>query len=151
MLSLAGGLAWGDPALRSNVGWAIMVVFYLLATALNFALGYGLRSLKPWARWTETALLSIQMVTLIIGVMGALALGIPPLMLGYLVMGLIVGYILYLLLSPKGSVVFSPAYKEIIARTPHIKYRTSLILKIVLVLFVSLIGMAIVGAILSSR
>jgi hypothetical protein len=151
VLSLAGGLAWGDPALRSSVGRTIMVVFYLFAIALNFALGYGLRSLKPWARWTETALLSIQMVTLIVGVMGALALGIPPLMLGYLVMGLIVGYILYLLLSPKGSVVFSPAYKEIIARTPHIKYRTSLILKIVLALFVSLIGMAIVGAILSSR
>ena len=33
--------------------------------------------------------------------------------------------------------VFSPAYKEIIARTPHIKYRTSLILKIALVIFVA--------------
>ena len=50
---------------------------------------------------------------------------------------LIVGYILYLMLSEKGSVVFSPAYKEIIARTPHIKYRTSLILKIALAVFVS--------------
>ena len=92
------------------------------------------------------------MVTLIIGLMGALATrAFLPVTLGYLVMGLIVGYILYLLLSPKGSVVFSPAYKEIIAQTPHIKYRTSLILKIVLVLFVSLIGLAIVGAIISTR
>jgi hypothetical protein len=45
---------------------------------------------------------------------------------------LIAGYILYLLLSPKGAVVFSRPTREIIARTPHVKYRTSPILKVAL-------------------
>ena len=128
------------------------MVVYLLATALNFALGSGLRGLKPWARWTETALCRSRCSFVVLGSIGASLTGdIRRRSLPSLVGLLIVGYILYLLLSQKGSVVFSPAYKEIIARTPHIKYKTSLILKVVLVIFVSVIGLAILGAILSRR
>jgi hypothetical protein len=53
---------------------------------------------------------------------------------------------LCLLVSSKASTIFSPEYKAIIAQTPHIKYRTSLMLKIVLALFVAIIVLAIAAA-----
>jgi hypothetical protein len=56
-----------------------------------------------------------------------------PFLLGMMI---IPGYILYLLLSPKGSMVFSPEYWEAIERTPHIKYKTSWLLKGCLILFI---------------
>jgi Ca2+/Na+ antiporter len=50
--------------------------------------------------------------------------------------GTVIGaYILYLLLGAKGKVVFSPEYQEVIAQTPHIRYRTSKWVWILLILF----------------
>ena len=148
---LLGGVPGGPADRIGRMLFGGLVVGYSLATALNVALGHGLRGLRPWARWTETFLLSLQVIFVVLVSIGALLTGefaeIAPSLIGML----IVGYLLYLLLSEKGSMVFSPAYKEIIARTPHIKYRTSLIVKIALVVLVSVIGLAILGAILSMR
>ena len=41
--------------------------------------------------------------------------------------------------------------RDMIARTPHIKYKTSCILKFALLFFVALIALAIFGAIMSRR
>ena len=68
-------------------------------------------------------------------------------MIGILFGSAILGYILYLLLSAKATTIFSAEYKTIIAQTPHIKYRTSLVVKIVLVLFVAVIVLAVVGGV----
>ena len=55
-------------------------------------------------------------------------------------MGTLIGfYMLYLLLSKKGTMVFSPEYKEIIAQTPHMKYKTSPVVWIALGLIVAAI------------
>jgi len=67
-----------------------------------------------------------------------------------LVGSLIPGYILYMMVSAKGSMVFSPEYKAIILKTPHVKYKTSLIVKIFLAILLLVIGLAGVGAIMSS-
>ncbi len=56
-------------------------------------------------------------------------------------------YALYLLCSSKGSVVFSPAYQQVISETPEIKYRTSIVTWILLFL---LITVFIVAAIYNS-
>lgn len=151
LFMLFGGMSGGaaEPGGRMLLGG--LLILYFGMTALNFALGKGLRGLKPWARWTDTALLSLQAIFAVLGSINALITGQFPAMIPSLIGLLIVGYILYLLLSQKGTVVFSPAYKEIIARTPHIKYRTSLLLKIVLALLVAMIGLMIVGALLSRR
>ena len=72
-----------------------------------------------------------------------------PIVIGYGFGGLIIGYILYLLLSPKGSMVFSDEYKEIIARTPHIRYKSSclMVFLIVFVVVLVVIGLfAFIGA-----
>lgn len=66
-------------------------------------------------------------------------------LLGIPIGTLISAYILYLLLSEKGKVVFSPEYKAIIAATPHIRYRTSIIVWIFLILLIVVVLLAIVG------
>ncbi len=47
--------------------------------------------------------------------------------------------------------VFSPEYREIIARTPHIRYKTSWIVKLFLIILVTVLIMAVVGGIFSAR
>ena len=67
-------------------------------------------------------------------------------LLGIPIGTLISGYILYLLWSAKGNVVFTPEYQRVIQATPHIKYKTSIIIWILLGLVVSLIVIGIVFA-----
>ena len=54
-------------------------------------------------------------------------------------------YIFYLLFSQKGTMVFSAAYKEIIAATPHIKYKTSIVIWILLALVVLFFLVVVAG------
>lgn len=72
------------------------------------AVGFGLQKLKPWARWTAVVLSAIGL-------------------LGFPVGTLISIYFLYLLLTEKSSTVFSPEYQQIIAQTPHVKYKTPMV------------------------
>lgn len=44
------------------------------------------------------------------------------------------GWILYLLLSAKGNMVFSDAYREVIEATPQVKTRTHIVVWVILVL-----------------
>ena len=67
-------------------------------------------------------------------------------LLGFPIGTLINGYILYLFLSKKGRTIFAPAYQDVIAATPHVKYRTSIVIWIFLALLVGLILFAAVGA-----
>lgn len=100
-------------------------IAYLVFATLQGAAGYGLRRLRRWAK-------PIAVVFSIIGLL-AVPLGT-----------IISGYILYLLLSRKGSVVFSDHYQHVIAKTPEIRYKSSLL---VLVLLAVLITVAIVSII----
>ena len=92
--------------------------------------GLGLRRLRAWTR-------------IPVGILSGIGLlGIP---LGTLING----YILYLIFSTKGSRVFAPEYQTIIQQTPHIKYRTSLVVKIFLGFLLVVIGVIILAAILA--
>ncbi len=55
---------------------------------------------------------------------------------------LINGYILWLFFSDKGKTVFSDAYKDVIAATPHVKAKTSIVVWIFLAL---LLGLLVLG------
>jgi hypothetical protein len=67
-------------------------------------------------------------------------------LIGFPIGTLISAYILYLLLSQKGKVVFSDHYRQVIAQTPHIKYKTSIVVWILLGLVVALVALAILAA-----
>lgn len=86
---------------------------YIVLGVVSVIVGRGLRALKPWARTTSIVFAFIGL-------------------LGFPIGTLINGYILYLLLSEKGKRIFQPDYPEIVSATPHIKYRTSMVVWIVL-------------------
>ena len=107
-------------------GAVIVVLFVAMGVGQLFA-GWGVRALRPWARIVGCVLSAIGLVWVPIGT-------------------LINGYILYLLVSKKGRMIFSPEYQDIIAATPHVKYRMSIVVWIFLALLVGLILFAAFAA-----
>jgi hypothetical protein len=114
----------GSPHSIVGPGFAI---FFLLLAAGQVWVGLGLRKLRPWARIPS-------------GILSGFGL------LGFPLGTLINGYILYLLFSEKGKVVFSPEYQRVIQETPHLKYRTPVLVWILLALFLLLCGVISIGA-----
>jgi hypothetical protein len=90
---------------------------YLGLGGLSVAVARGLRKLQPWAR----------LVCIVLSAIG---------LLGFPLGTLINGYILYLVLSAQGKRVFEDDYPAIVAATPHIKYRTSVVTWVVLALLI---------------
>ena len=104
----------------------------LVAMAVGLGLaGWGVRKLRSWARALGSLLSGIGLLSFPVGT-------------------LINGYILYLLLSRKGRTVFSPAYQDVIAATPHIRYRTSIVVWIFLGLAVFLLVAAVAAPFVAS-
>jgi hypothetical protein len=111
----------GNVSLISFAGSALGA---LAVCAAYGAAGFGLRKFRPWARIVAT----------IIAVIG---------LIGFPIGTIISGYILYLMWNGKGRTIFTAAYQDVIAATPHVKYKTSIvvwiILGIVLLLLVALV------------
>ena len=97
--------------------------------ALFIATGIGVRQLRPWSRVASGIFAGIGLCS------------------GNLFGGLI----LYLLFSKKGAMVFSEPYREVIAVTPHIKYRTPLYLWILLGIVILLFAWLAVGVLSGPR
>ncbi|KAA5540639.1 hypothetical protein FYK55_19790 [Roseiconus nitratireducens] len=95
---------------------AVLLIYGALGVVQLYA-GLGLRKFRTGAR----------SIVAIFSALGLLAFPFGT---------LINGYILYLLLGRKGNVVFSPEYQEVRERTPHIKYKTPVVVKIFVVLLV---------------
>jgi len=93
---------------------------------LQLALGLGVRKFRPWSRWAAT----------ILATLGLLAFPI-----GTLINALVLGY----LLSKKGATVFSTDYQSVIAATPHVKPKTSIVVWIVLGVFILIIVLGLIG------
>ncbi|WP_367873363.1 hypothetical protein [Luteolibacter sp. Populi] len=135
-----GGAGLIIAAVGGNAGAAEVGLMVLLPALgiLGFWVGYGLRKLSPAARVVAGVLTGINLVLSIFG--------LPQSILAILINT----YILNLLFSKKGAMVFSAPYKEIIAATPHIKYKTSIVVWIVLGIFILVIlagvGIAIFGS-----
>jgi hypothetical protein len=128
-----------------------LIVGYSFSASLNYALGSGLRKLKPWARWTESVFMAIGLfVALLLCAIDLITQDYEELF-GSGLGGLFLAYLLYLLVSPKAAVVFSREYREVIEKTPHLKYRTSVLVKIAAALLLGLIGLAILGVAISGR
>ena len=117
-----------------------MMGLLIVLGILGFWVGHGIRKLNPGAR-------------IVAGVLTGLNLVLSLFALPASVVALLINtYILNLLFSKKGAMVFSAPYKDIIAATPHIKYKTSLAVWIILGIFVLVIvGGAIALFFSSSR
>jgi len=108
-----------------------MAAFYAVFGVVAVFLGYGFRRLKPWVKIPGTILSIIGLV------------GIP-------VGTLINGWILYLIHCKKGQTILSPGYQDIIAATPHVKYRRSvgdwIALGLILAMLLGIVGLLIFSA-----
>lgn len=127
----------------------IFGLVFLGGIGFNVALGLGLRGLKNWARWLEVVIIGLFLLARVL-MFGLIAVGGAGMVFGLLPLVmpvLILGYVLYLLLSAKGRVVFSPDYQEIIALTPHVKYKTSCLVKGLLWFLLALIVFGVAAAI----
>jgi len=107
------GLFFGAFATRTDPMMIGLAVVYLAIGPLMLFVARGVRTLRSWARTTTIVLAAIGL-------------------LGFPVGTLINGYILYLMLSKKGKRIFEDDYKDIIAATPHVKHRSSMLVWIVL-------------------
>ena len=139
----------GQPDPRLYMG--ISAVVMLISTLINAGMGYGLRNLQVWARWVTIVLSALTLLYFAVIVIGGGVVGgasiAGAIMLGLAIPALITGYIFYLVVGSKGAMVFSSEYREVIKQTPHIKYKTSLLIKIFLALIVGLIVLGIIAAI----
>ncbi len=131
-LSVLGGLIVLPLAVmeQAGVAYAFAGALLLVFGAFALAVAYAIRQLKPWAR---TACIVLSVIGL---------LDIP-------VGTLISGYILYLLLAAKGKRIFQPDYAGIVAATPHIRYRTSIVVWILLAILVAGVAAGILVPMLS--
>jgi hypothetical protein len=131
MLLGALGLTLGGATGGEAAGAAVVAVaagIYFVMGAVSLVVAYGIRRLRPWARYASIVLSAISL------------LGLP--------FGTIIGaYILYLLLSAKGRRIFAADYPDIVAATPDVKYRTSIVVWVAL----GLLLLLILAAVLSSR
>lgn len=134
LVGMFGAFAFGSSRGSSSVGGPemLMMGLFVLIGVTQFFAGWGLRKLRPWAKVPAAILAGVSMINIPIGT-------------------LIGGYILYLLFSAKGKVVLSPEYAEIIAQTPHIRYRTPRWIWITLIIVVLLIVVGIIFAVNPAR
>ncbi|MCW1921030.1 hypothetical protein OKA05_00595 [Luteolibacter arcticus] len=85
---------------------ATNLLFSVGLGTLQVISGIGLRRLQGWARIPAAIVAAVAMVSIPVGTL----VGV---------------YILYLLFTPKGSMVLSAEYRDIVILTPDIRYRTS--------------------------
>ena len=130
LLYYLGGIGVTLAALAGLVGAkdaSVGVTLLLIGLGVGqFFAGWGVRALRPWGRIVGCILSDIGLIGFPIGT-------------------LINGYILYLFLSKKGRTIFAPEYQDVIAATPHVKYRTSIIVWIFLALIVALVALAVLA------
>ena len=132
---------------------AIASVAALVGVAINAGLGYGLRHLQVWSRWVILVLAGLFTVMVVVGLV--VMAFIDPYFAGlgaavYSIPTLIAIYIFYLMYSAKGAMVFSPGYREVVRQTPHIRYRTSIVIKILLGLVIALISFGVIASIIAN-
>ncbi len=118
--------AWGQA--RVETGFAVIIGgIYLLIGGLQAYTALGLRRLNPVARRIAIALSCFGL-------------------LGFPIGTLISAYFLYLLLSEKGKMLFTPQYHAIVQQTPHVKYRTSILVWILVAILGTLFIVLMVAA-----
>jgi hypothetical protein len=126
LAALAGSNAGlGGLGVTGRAPLAFMGIFFVAFGAGLIFVGRALRQLRPWAR----------IAAIVIAFLGLL--NAPT--------GTLINiYILYLLFSEKGRRIFESDYPEIVAATPDVKAKTSIIVWV----FLGLLVFAILAAVL---
>ena len=133
--------------------WVGVAVWATIAV-VGFALGYGLRGLQAWARWLGIVFTAIALMgSLFSGLVWMVILPMSAILPLLVALGFAVAiqvYVFYLLVAPKANMVFSGEYHLVTLKTPEIRSRTSLIVKIGIGLVVALLVLGLIGMIADS-
>ncbi len=117
----------------------------LAVFALFCVIAIPLGALSVFYIWTEIKLRQLNPVSripaIVLSAIGLLAIPIGT---------LISAYFLWLVASEKGAFVLSEEYAEVRRATPHIKYKTSIVVWILLGVLVLLLGIGCIGSLLAS-
>lgn len=103
-------------------GLAITALF----VPVQFLVGYGLNQFKTWARITALVFAFLGLFVFPVGTVICII-------------------VIVLLLLKKNTMIFSPAYKEIVAATPHIKRKSSIVFKVALAFMALIILLVLAG------
>lgn len=114
------GMSYGGDRQVLAVGAAFLAI-----GVLCLFVAHGIGKLRRWTRIPVGILSGIGVLNIPFGT-------------------LINGYILWLFFSKKGTMVFSDEYQGIIERTPHIKYKTPVLVIIFGVLIIALLAGALI-------
>jgi len=141
---LVSGQAPDQPTARfQSLLLLALFAFYGAISGVCLALGFGLRRLQVWARWTAMVLSMLVLLYLLLTasvVLGFLPVPNPGGIAAFLLFfAAILGYVFYLLVTPQAGVVFSPEYRAVIAKTPEIRARTGRLVKIAVGLLIGVI------------
>jgi len=120
--------------LQGKLDAVIVLAFgfvYIGIGVLQIFVARGIRRLENWAR-IAVGVISIPGL-----------LGIP---LGTLISV----YFLYLCFSKKGEFVCSPHYRQVVANTPHIQYKTSIVVWIFVGLLVFVLGLGLLAGLIAA-
>ena len=125
-----------------GVGIVIIGAICLGFGALSFFVARGIRQFQPWARVTSIIFASLGVLS---------AFGAAATRTGAPVGIVINAYILYLLLSRKGRRIFESDYPQIVAATPDVKSKTSIVVWIAVIVLVLVVVGVIVAAMANRR
>ena len=120
---------------RSGILGVPEIILLLLVVAVGgfqIFVGYHLRKFQNWARIVAIVLSFLSLLSFPVGTIISI-------------------FFLIALFSKKNEMVFSPFYKEVIAATPHVKYKVSKVVWIVLGILVLVVAGSVVFFISISR
>ena len=121
LAGIVGGLSGASGNVVGIIGGMVLIIGI---GAIALLAGWGVRALRPWGRNVGTVLSLIGLANFPTGTLINL-------------------YILYLFYSKKGRTIFGAGYRDVVAATPHIKYRTSIVVWIFFGLIVLLLAAGI--------
>ena len=132
LMVIAGGIMIYLFASERTMVEPVAVVVIPILAIIQLMTAVGLRNLRPWAR----------IVAGILSVPGLLNIPVGT---------LICIYILYLLFGAKGRMVFSQQYRDVIEQTPHVQYKSSFLVRFLLVVLICVLGFAALGLVIGLR
>lgn len=128
LVVFVGGAHLGGPGDNQSAVLVGGVLVYGLIGGFQLWAGLLLRQLKPQAKVPALILGGLSMLSIPVGT-------------------LLGGYLLYLVLSKKGKEVLTDEYQAVVSQTPHIRYKTSPVLWVVLAaLVLGLVGLGVAAA-----
>jgi hypothetical protein len=132
MLVIAGLLTQIWRATQSLGFTEILIIGIGVSMGIvQLLLAHGLRHLQRWARIPAAAVSVLMLFSVPIGT-------------------LIGSYFLYLLLSQKGVTVFSDSYQQVIAQTPHVRFQTSRITVMAMIVLLVVLAFVVGGVVFIS-